>query len=378
MKCELCHRPAKSKSSQLCGAHDQQRRRAGMPLLDFLSAIKRGEQPGRKVHACAECGTEFQGTGNNQVTTCSEACATARRRRRSRDSKKRTYHADIEAARQKAKQKRKENPEFYREMDRRKLQRQWKANPTFCLECGAETTGPHIGRKYCCVACRDMARKRQKQVKQETNSSLALLALSNRPDKAKGRTKRYQVNCVTCGKMFASVTGLAKYCGSGCRPVNPTKQPKSYQCAVCGTTFTSSASHAKYCSERCGKDAINAGMRSKATSKKIDRQCVVCKADFIGRKNATCCSKDCRAEHHRMESRARAQASDVKTRNKLLARLRHNVKLECKICGLDLSHLPDLRTNRYTCSLECKDEAKRQRAKRSYENRKQRHHQPDN
>lgn len=388
-QCRYCDRPAKYVQRRVCGAHDMQMRRSGLTDEQFAAAIASGEQPGRKPHTCPECGTDF--VGGKQIT-CSDRCATRRRRRSQRESKRREYLRDPEKVRSRARSLREKNPEVYRDQDRRRIARKQAQNRRFCEVCGTETTGTRTGRKYCCVDCRNLARKRRRQAGREApagvQAGLAAIALANVPAfaplSAGGRAMRYQCRCVCCDALFRSVMGTAKYCSVQCRRAASSERQserrqavpdRNVVCDVCGTRFRTRIANRKYCRKRCATVAASAQrLAARAPPEEIFRDCDICGERFqADRKTGRLCSPNCRAEAKRREAANAAKRPGFTERQKLQARQRNHTTADCIICGRDMTDFDDLRKNRYTCSEECRRLARKAKQRRSYERRKRKH-----
>lgn len=371
--CQFCDRPAKYIAKRLCGAHDQQLRRSGLSLEQFRIALASGESPGLKIKPCSECGTECSG----HSLTCSLACATEKRRRIQRESKRREWNRNPEKIRKRQRERRLKDPERYRQMDREKLERKQQQNRTFCLECGTETTGRNIGRKFCCVACRDISYSRKRRTATTDQSMMAVIALSNvsetRSDVSDGgRIKRYRQTCQNCHQEFKSVTGTAKFCSQKCRlesrpAVDAIRH--NHTCDVCGSAFKHDKSQAKFCSDTCQKKRRAEDKRRPHVIRIV--KCEICESEFnADRKNAKACSTECRAESKRRKSRESMLRPDVQQRQKMNYRTRRRIQISCKICGKDMTNFPNLRTNRYTCSETCRKVALKQKNRRSYAKRR--------
>ena len=371
--CQFCCQPAKYVAKRLCGAHDQQMRRSVLSVEEFTKALAAGESPGRKLKPCSECGTVCAG----HSLTCSDLCATVKRRRQQRESKRREWVKDSDKLKKRQRELRKKNPEIYKAIDRKKLERKQKQNPTFCQECGAETTGTNTGRKFCCVACREIAYGRKRRMVHDDQSLMTALALSNVQPvdlSTGGRRKRYVQICLHCGVEFKSVTGCAKYCSKLCRDsLTEDKAPAHYDCNcdVCSVPFRSKRLNAKYCSLECHRKRRAEEKRKPAVVRVAT--CQIYNQQFAAdRKTAKTCSIECRAEAKRRMAAESGLSEEYRERQKLLARIRNNVAPKCTVCGVDMASFTDLRVNRYTCSDQCRKLALQEKNRRTYENRRNR------
>jgi uncharacterized protein (TIGR02996 family) len=200
-----------------------------------------------------------------------------------------------------------------------------------CVHCGAEFVPSHPRRLTCSAACR--SERHRQQIEQRAREQY-LAGLSEAARRIAERESTATDRRVPC-----------RYCGT---PFLPGRRKRK-----------------RFCGRPC-KEAFRA--ESTAT-----RPCVVCGREFAGRKRTDkTCSANCAAEHKRRLERerlARSESARAAKTERERARVDRD-SYTCRVCGKSLADSPDLRTNRYTCSPECRREALRQKSRRSYLNRK--------
>lgn len=318
------------------------------------------------IRHCAECGREFAPHGPQQ--TCSTECQAARYRRQQRASKKREWDRDPDRLRQYQRERRQKNLEHYRALDRRRRKRA--APICTCQRCGRSFVGKRKDSRFCsddcrkplqsvtCAICgqqfsgrsnylycsircqregqRQRQRAKQRSPELSTETSLVGLAINSEPP-----AHRYVTACTECGQNFTTNHTGQLYCKS-CRPIvslrlhreykrrAPKKTRQPVPCAVCGRVFL--------------------------PTKKTDKTC----------------GADCRAEYKRWleHDRKAADPDAFRQRQKELNRKRLGTTARCRVCGKDMTDAENLRTNRYTCSPECRAEALRRKNRRAYERRR--------
>lgn len=324
----------------------------------------RRDELGRLLVACAECGREYPAERGRK--TCSDECAQTRYRRAQRAAKRREWERDPEAAREKQRRRRAANVEHYRARDRERKKRP--PPIAVCRRCGKKFAANRKDARFCSAACAE-------------------------------RPKVIDLHCRYCNQLFRGRRGQ-KYCSPHCSQRAMAERSRRrqrragldteislaalaigadrpagrffHECVECGEEFRSDSAQALYCAPACRRASL-ARRKRRGPQRLPPVDCEICGRSFQpDRRNARLCSADCRAEKKRRVMRERQKEPTVRVRSKRLYRRRKGVDLHCVICGRDMSSLPDLRTNRYTCSPACRDEARRQKNRRSYERRKER------
>lgn len=354
--CRFCDSAPKHLGLRLCGTHYQRWLRAGKPDLPKWD----GEPTTRRE--CEVCGAGFR--PERGAKTCSEPCKIERQRRKWRAY----WHGLDGAQREKVKadtrQRRKDRPQVYRAIDRRRNVR-IAADPD--------------------RQARKNARARESHRRRRLAAGLTVRGTND------GRSKRIRPPCSICGSKLplrrvryccdecARLARLARGAGEGvltgmeglALAASASAGRYRNKCRHCGTEFHTNNLREQLCSEVCRR-AVYAARKRKGPAR-IDAKCAVCSRNFLAtKKNATTCSECCRAEDKRRKMRTAGATPEARARQKLLARARHGVKAACTICGRDMSDFENLRINRFTCSETCRVEAVRRRNRRSYESRKQR------
>jgi hypothetical protein len=326
------------------------------------------DESGRLIKACAMCGAEFQAASGRK--TCSQECHDEARRQKDRDFKRAKWANDPEAERTKQAERiarqREADPEGYRRKERERWSRRRTQPIATCNRCGKQFQAKRKDAQFCSEEC---------------------------------AAPSIDIDCHHCGRRFTGRRGQ-NYCSTGCSRESTNEQKRlrerqpavdletslvglaisvqgpdgkyACRCQICGSEFRSQRHNASACSAECRKERERQRPRKRSETKLRQRKCVVCDKQFAGRKNAKTCSKECRTEYHRRTETERAKAPEVRERQKWLARERRGVDARCIVCDRDMSDLPDLRANRYTCSEDCRNESLRRRNRRSYERRRNR------
>lgn len=358
--CAICG-ASPTKANGLCGAHHMRWLRAGKPGIPaFIEAVRAGGTIGRVLHTCTECGRDF--APHSAQATCSAECATERRRRRQREAKRAEWrrrreelrsrqraryaaHADEMRARDRARRQPKEQrPKVCRRCgatflparhDQRFCSADCQPPPQVCQHCGRDFPGRR-GQLYCGKKCRGeaMRERARKRRRESPGVDLSMVGLALAADRPAGA---YLCECWACGAEFRSRRPDTRFCSPACRR----------------------AEHAR--------------RRRKGRRELPPVACVMCGREFVPRrKKAKTCSPECRRKYAVRTECERAKRPEVKERAKLLERARNRTTARCRVCGRDMTNYPDLITNRYTCSAECRREAMRRKNRRAYVQRTQR------
>lgn len=390
--------------------------------------------PGRVVSACLACrgnpcrvcgeNIPLRGDGHGRPVTCSPECKTEYQQRRWREG----YHALPEEKKQRIlerrKRKRQDDPEWAREVDRRKYARQardaaamranrqrareWYAqnrervqteraakklalhgplpeiicpgcgksfapprrDSVFCsadcrhaqrplpargcLACGRSFVPVHSGRLTCSEDCRQTRRQgqvtesRRQQQLAELQQQTATLGerVQSAPDR--------RVPCKNCGKRFLPGRRKRPFCSRPCREYWREQSVRMRPCSVCGRDFAGHKRNEHLCSTDCRAEHKRrralGRLEGEASVGSETRRCARCSTEFIGHANAEYCSADCIRDAKQERERQRVDRE----------------RYACGVCGKSLADAADLRTNRYTCSAECRAEANRRKARRAY------------
>lgn len=328
----------------------------------------RRDSDGFLLGECEICRRDFRVTRGKKC--CSQKCDSERRRARQREFKRREYQQNPELQRQLQRERRRRNAEHYRAKERERWKRRRNQPIAICNRCGKQFPAKRKDSAYCSEEC---------------------------------RSPIVTIECACCGIQFQG-TRRSKYCSDKCSQQWFAEQERIkrratdlselqlaslainspatvggryiYNCEICGSEFRSDSHHANYCGEECRKESIRRSYRERSKQqpkprKLTEHSCVICNRQFMGRVNAKTCSAECRAEHKRrvMRELKEADPEGFRERQKELQRKRHGINANCIVCGKDMSSLPNLRTNRYTCSPECRAEAYRRKQRRNYERR---------
>lgn len=282
-------------------------RRAGTPdLTEFVAASIADPMHGLSPLTCRECGVTFR--AEKFRATCSPQCATLRRRRTDRESKREMSRENQERQNQLRRDRRAADPSKFKAYDRKKILSQRKHK--VCTMCGVSIVDRQRLVKYCSIECRKEAESQRKRapksLSDEDLSALAAIAIANRPE-APSAPPIYRVEC-HCGYWFDTTSKRRKLCDR-CRKIKKAESlqrssqraverrnaaRKRCLCPQCGDEFEQINGRKIYCSADCRRTAI---------AKSQDRQCVVCGELFTGKSNATTCSPECRAEDKRRKAR---------------------------------------------------------------------------
>lgn len=363
MTCSLCQRESRGPRG-LCGAHDIRWRRAGKPdIKKFVAAVRAGQPIGLCMRTCPECNCSYHAARGK--ATCSEACANARYLRQQREAKRREWQRDSDRIKARARARQQADPEHYRAVDRQR--KRHKRPRCICRRCGREFAGKRKDSRFCGVSdCGTPAK----------SCVVCHRSFHGRGDccGAKCRRDRWMEKSRLLSRSDTLRDDLTMASLAVAAPVAVEKY--LIECAHCGDDFRAEKPHTRYCSETCRR-ATHADRRRRRRPPTVRSPipCAICQRSFVpDRNNAVLCSEECRRRYNVLREQRRHELPDVRDRAKQLARLRLNVQATCIVCRRDMTDLPDLRVNRYTCSDQCRREALRRKNRRTYERRRTRDH----
>jgi hypothetical protein len=157
--------------------------------------------------------------------------------------------------------------------------------------------------------------------------------------------------CRHCGALFLAGKRRIKFCSAECRAAHGAESTAERACVICAGAFRGDRRGAKCCSPDCRSEhkrrralARMAGAESIGSQPRV---CVECGKDFAGHANAQYCGGDCIAAAKKRREQARVDRANYR----------------CIVCQSPCTG--DLKTNRYTCSPQCRAEALRRKNDRN-------------
>lgn len=408
-----------------------------LPHKPWIAAI-----PGRPVTACNACrgGTcvvcgekiHLSGEGHGKRATCSPECAEKHRKAKQRASWVRRVEADPELPRrmhERRMEKAAADPEYaerVRQWDQRRQKRErdkratdqeaakarrrqarewWAANrerilakraarrgPNRCRRCGTEFVATREMRIYCSTACRDAppeplaprdcvccgrkfvpshpsrktcslecrrARNREIMAARRGEEALAgLAATSAELERRTVNSEDRRVPCRHCGIKFLPDGRKQHFCGRACQEARRAASTAPRPCVVCGAEFAGRKRSDRTCSELCRAEYKRQRARARLAGEESAGEslcwCQWCGEEFRGHKTARYCSGECLRAAKKVREASRVDRS----------------RYSCTVCGKSMTG--DLRAHRYTCSKECRQEALKRRRRRMYLRKKER------